>query len=45
MAASDQIPGQEFEYVALRSVFFPQAIGHRDRGNERTQGQNHLIFE
>lgn len=22
MAASDQIPGQEFEYVALRRIFF-----------------------
>lgn len=22
MAASDQIPGQEFEYVALRWIFF-----------------------
>lgn len=22
MAASDQIPGQEFEYVALRCIFF-----------------------
>jgi hypothetical protein len=43
MAAPDQIPGQEFEYVALRwNFFFFPAVGHRDRWNELRD--KHILF-